>query len=370
MNNSIAHLVQAMQAIAPERLAEPWDNVGLLIGDEHQPLTGVMLCIDLTVPVIDEAVAAGASAVVAYHPPIFKDVKRLTPGRPESVAYEAMVAGLAVYSPHTALDVVPGGTNDVLADLIYLTDRRPLKPKSASLADVYKLVTYVPGDSVETVADALFEAGAGHTGGYDRCSFRSTGTGTFRGGEGTNPAVGEPGREERVGETKLEVVVPKSVAGNVVAALRSAHPYEEVAFDLLRVADDPEDEIGLGRIGEFEEPVPRDVLFGRIRRELGVSDLLVAGPLEGEVKRVALCAGSCGELLDDAARLGAEFYLTGELRHHDAVRAARMGVTACCVLHSNSERPTLEVLRYKLSEALPGVSIERAVSDVDPFSLR
>jgi len=360
----VGDLVDALDAIAPPDLAEPWDNVGLLIGDRGAGLAGVLLCIDLTRDVLAEAVRRRADAVVAYHPPIFKGLKRLVPGE---IAYEAVRAGIAVHSPHTALDKAAGGTNDVLADLLYLTDRRPLRPEPAGEDDAVKLVVYVPEPDADHVAEAIFDAGAGRIGGYDRCSFRLSGTGTFRGGEGTNPAIGQVGELERVEEVRLETVVPDARLAGVLAAMRRAHPYEEVAFDLFPRRAEPA-RLGLGRIGDFEEPVPREVVIGRVRRELGVSDVLVAGPLGGEVRRVAVCAGSCGELLDEAARQGAEFYLTGELKHHDALRAARLGMTVACVLHSNSERPTLEVLRRRLASVLPD-SLEVAVAegDVDPF---
>ncbi len=361
---TVAALRDAMEAIAPSSLAEPWDNVGLLAGDPGQKLSGVGLCIDLTPAVLAEMQAAGANAVVAYHPPIFKDVKRLHAG---DVVFEAIRHGVAIYSPHTALDVVAGGTNDVLADLLYLSDRRPLRPKPAGEGDL-RLVTFVPKDRVDDVAQALCDAGAGSYGNYDSCTFRIPGTGTFRGLEGANPAIGERGTLESVAEVRLETTLPSAKAADVIAALRRAHPYEEVAFDLLRRVPEPANDVGLGRIGDFAEPVPREVLIGRIRRELGVSELLVAGPLDGDVRRVACCAGSCGELLDVAAAQGAGLYLTGELKHHDALRAARLGITAVCVLHSNSERPTLDVLRRRLSDQLPDeVDVWVSQKDRDPF---
>lgn len=364
---NVRDLSNAMEAIAPTRLAEAWDNVGLIVGDPDAPLRRILLCIDLTPSVLAEARAHGAEAVVAYHPPIFKGLKRLRAGDVASgVIFDAIRHQIAVYSPHTALDVAPGGTNDVLADAMYLTSRKPLRPIGPGEAAEVKLVTYVPTDQADAVAAALFEAGAGHTGNYDQCSFRTTGTGSFRGGEGTHPAIGEPGRSERVEEVRLEVIVPRSNLSAAVGALRVSHPYEEPAYDVFPRLD-PRSEVGLGRIGEFEDPVSRDVLIGRARRELNVENLLVAGPLIGDVSRIAVCAGSCGDLLDTAAAAGAEFYLTGELKHHDALRAARLGMTVACVLHSNSERATLDVLRRRLVERLPGVIVEPAESDRDPF---
>ncbi|MEL7239386.1 MAG: Nif3-like dinuclear metal center hexameric protein, partial [Planctomycetota bacterium] len=203
---TVQDLIDAMERMAPTRHAEPWDNVGLLCGDPAAELTGVSLCIDLTREVVEEAVAAGASAVIAYHPPIFKDLRRLTPSDPAGMAaFHAVRVGLAVYSPHTALDVAEGGTNDVLADVLGLATRRPLQPVKP--AAIFKVVVYVPTGDVETVADTMHEAGAGHIGRYDRCSFRTPGTGTFRGDNTTSPTIGTAGQLEHVDEVRFETVV-------------------------------------------------------------------------------------------------------------------------------------------------------------------
>lgn len=352
-----------MDRIAPPHLAEPWDNVGMLIGDDSASLERILLCIDLTTAVVEEAVGRGCQGVVAYHPPIFKNVRDLRSG---SAAFEAVRAGLAVYSPHTAFDVVAGGTNDVLADALYLTRRRPLRPLKG-VGD-FKLVTFVPAEQAQRVLEAVWGAGAGHIGNYEQCSFSHAGVGTFKGGTGATPAVGERGVLEQVEELRLEVVVPPDRLEPVLGALRGAHPYEEPAFDVIprRPA---ESAIGMGRIGEFDEAVPRPVLFGRIRRELEVGHLLVAGPIDGEVHRVAVCAGSCGDVLDDVIGRGAELFLTGEMKHHEALRAAARGVTVVCVLHSNSERAALRRLQAGLIDLLAGVDVELSDVDRDPFQI-
>ena len=361
---TVGDLKTAMDALAPPHAAEAWDNVGLLIGDPAAGLTGVLLCIDLTPGVLDEAADAGANAVVAYHPPIFKGIKRLTPAE---ITFECVRRGVAVYSPHTALDVAAGGTCDMLADALGLIETRPLRPTPAGESSAVKLVVYAPTDAADAVADALFDAGAGSIGRYDRCAFRSAGVGSFRGGEGTNPAVGTPGREERVEEVRLETIVPADRLDAVTAALRAAHPYEEPAFDLFPRRDAPA-AVGMGRVGRLAEPATRRALVERAKRELGVDRLLLAGPDEGDVTTAAVGPGSCGgDLLRLAAAAGAGFYLTGELRHHDALLAARLGVTACCVLHSNSERPVLGRVRAHLEASLPGVSVRRSDRDRDPF---
>ena len=360
-------LVRALDDIAPVRNAESWDNVGLLAGDPAQNVAKVMLTIDYTRDVADETAAAGCDAVVAYHPPIFEAVKRLTAG---SVVFDAIRRGVAIYSPHTALDVVAGGTNDLLADVLGLPPERSPLRLAQTKASLLKLVTFVPEKDADRVSQALFAAGAGRIGAYTQCSFRTQGTGTFYGEERkTNPAVGESGRLERAEELRIETVVPLAKVEAVIRALRTAHPYEEPAFDLNQLAAPPEG-LGQGRLGVFDAPVDRRELFDRIKRGLAVDHLLVAGPLEGRVARAAVCAGACGDLLSDAIAQRAELYLTGELRHHDALRAAAAGLTVVCVLHSHSERAILRRLQSRLAEKFPDLPTLLSRADADPFSIR
>ncbi len=358
----LAALVDHLDQLAPPSYAEAWDNVGLLVGDREQAVSKVMLCIDYTPEVAEEAKREKADMVIAYHPPIFKPLKRVTG---ESVVFDAIRRGMAIYSPHTALDVAEGGTNDVLADILGLVDRQPLKLSDPSAKEA-KLVTFVPKEHLDAVSRAIFHAGAGRIGDYSSCSFRTAGTGTFFGEEGTNPQAGRAGQLETVEEIKIETVVPVNKLATVVAALRASHPYEEPAFDIVQLIAPPTAR-GIGRVGRFDQAVYRDVLFGRIKQGLGIDHLLIAGPTQGPVNTAAVCAGSCGDLLDEAIARKVDVYLTGEMRHHDALKAASAGVTVVCTLHSNSERVTLHRLRDRLAAAFPGLPVEVAASDRDPF---
>ena len=358
----VADLVGAMENIAPARFAAPWDNVGLLVGDAESVVSRVLLTVDCTRAVLREAQAGGCGAVVAYHPPLFEAQKRFVAG---SIAFEAARAGIALVSPHTALDAAEGGTNDVLADALGMKERAPLRTAEAEGGE-YKLVTFVPAEHVEAVRRALFAAGAGRIGEYSSCSFRAPGTGTFFGGDGTHPAVGEAGRLEEVAELRLEMVVPVRSAGAVVGALRASHPYEEPAFDLVRLAGVPGAR-GLGRVGTVT-PAPVKVLVDRVKAALGVEHVLVVGPVDRGVSRAAVCAGSGAELLGDALAAGAALFLTGELRHHDALRAAEAGLAVVCTRHSTSERAVLITLERRLSTLLPGVAVTRSAEDRDPFA--
>jgi dinuclear metal center YbgI/SA1388 family protein len=361
----LLNIIDELNRIAPTRYAESWDNVGLLAGDPRQEVSRAILAIDYTEAVAAERETLGCELVIAYHPPIFSAIKRLTAGH---VVFDAIRRGVAIYSPHTALDVAEGGTNDVLCDVLGVSKRFPLK-LSETKTTQYKLVTFVPEEALEKVSHALFDAGAGRIGNYSACSFQLRGTGTFFGEEGTDPAVGRSGNLERAPEVRLETVVPITKVAAVIEALRKSHPYEEPAFDLNQLASAPEG-IGIGRVGEFDAPVELGELLSRIKRGLELDHLLVAGPIEGTVQRVATCAGACGDLLDDALAQQAGLYLTGEMRHHDAIKAARAGLTVVCTLHSNSERATLKRLKQRLADALPGLGCHLSQRDRDPFQVR
>jgi dinuclear metal center YbgI/SA1388 family protein len=357
-------IIAALEKLAPPSFAESWDNVGLLAGDPNQDISSILLTIDYSAAVADEARENHCDLVIAYHPPIFHPLKRLIAGNP---VFDAIHRGVAIYSPHTALDAASGGTHDMLADILGLTDRRPLRA-GQPMPTHFKLVTFVPAEAAERVSRALFDAGAGNIGNYSSCSFRSPGTGTFFGQPGSQPTVGQPGRLEQAPEIRLETLVPIGSVAAVVTALRQSHPYEEPAFDLNVLAPNPESP-GQGRIGSMP-PTARADVFANIKRDLEIDHLLIAGPTDGLVRRAAVCAGAGGEFLNDAIKAGAELYLTGEIRHHDANSAAAAEMTVVCTLHSNSERAVLKRLKKRLEEtpAIPPIRISQ--SDRDPFSVR
>ena len=366
----VADVTRALEAIAPPSLASEWDNVGLLIGDQAATVHKLMLCVDLTDEVLAEAATVRAQMVMAYHPVIFKPLARVTDSD-SHVVYQAIRQQVAVYSMHTALDAARGGSNDALADVLDLAQRRPLEPIVRK--DRCKVVVFVPPDDLHDVADAAFAAGAGKTGNYYDCSFFVHGIGTFTGAPGARPTVGEAGRHEATEEMRLEVVAPRSSAGAVCAAIRSAHPYETPAIDVYPIEDAP-DGCGIGRVGKLARPVLVRTLISRIKKQLGLSRVLVSsGDGAGKhgkpnlVATAACAAGSCGKLYRAALAAGATFYLTGEMRHHDALAAERAGMTVVCTGHSNSERIALKHVASRLKELLPKLRVVHSRRDMDPF---
>lgn len=368
---TVHDLEAALEAIAPARRAESWDNVGLLVGAGDRAAGRIVLTIDLTERVLDEARAVGANAIVAYHPPIFAPLKRLTDRAPkERLVLACAQYGIAILSPHTALDAAPGGVNDWLADGVgpgRVTALTPADERPAS--EAVKVVTFVPADAADAVRRALSAAGAGRIGAYCECSFEITGTGTFHGDEGTKPAVGRAGALERVEEVRLEMVCGAREVAPAIAALRSAHPYEEPPIEVHPLGPRPDESIGAGRLVALDAPATTDDIVARLKPHLGVERLFVSdGPIEHAV--VGLCAGAGGSMTADAVARGATLYLTGEMRHHDVLAAEAAGCVVVLAGHTNTERGYLPVLAERLRAALPGIEqVHVAESDGDPLEM-
>jgi dinuclear metal center YbgI/SA1388 family protein len=376
MPQPLADIVRALGPHAPLALAEPWDKVGLLVAGDGRPVARALLAIDLIPAVLDEARAAGAELVIAYHPLLFKPLERLDGATWQGrVALDAVRSGIAVYSPHTALDAVAGGINDWLVELVAAdaTDVRALAPAAARGGNTHKIVTFVPESALAEVRSALAEAEAGQIGAYTHCSFSSRGEGTFFGGEGANPAVGRAGHLERVGEMRLEMSFHRRDLAAVVAALRAAHPYEEPAFDIFGLEAPPGDRrVGAGRVARLPLPATSAEVAGNLERALGTGRIERTRPTSGAPRRhevFAVCAGSGASLLEAAAAEGASLFLTGELSHHDVLRAHALGLEVLLAGHTNTERGYLPRLAERLAAdpALAGVAFAVSAADRDPL---
>ncbi|HZW10379.1 MAG TPA: Nif3-like dinuclear metal center hexameric protein [Phycisphaerales bacterium] len=375
----VRDLVAAMERIAPAEYAEDWDKVGLHVGALAADLAGpVLLTIDLTEAVIAEAAQLGASAVISYHPPIFKDLRSITDATPrERIILTAARAGIAIYSPHTALDAAPGGVTDWLCEGLsgggpgkIAGDCRALVPheEGATLERV-KIVTFLPEKNLETVRNALASAGAGRIGEYSVCSFSTAGVGTFLGGEGTKPAVGEPERLEVIGEQRLEMVCPRRALPIALQTLRRFHPYEEPAVDVYELAPLPRRRIGAGRRLVLDQPATMHELGARLRRFLGTARVALGACADPEkpVSTLAVVPGAGESLAPLAAHEGCEAFITGEMRHHNVLAAIHDGMHVLLAGHTNTERGYLPLLAERLQKELPGVRTRMSAVDRDPL---
>lgn len=359
---------EAIEHIAPLKLAQDWDNVGFLIGDRQRDITRIMMTIDTTQAVVAEAKRFKADLILAYHPVIWDGLKRITADGATAPIYELIQANIGVFSIHTALDTAAGGINDALASIFPLVDAEPIGDYVADPAGPhYKLITFIPKDAVNTVAEALYAAGAGAIGQYSHCGFMTEGVGTFLPLDGARPAIGRRGRLEHVEEIRLETVVAADKVAAVIAALRKAHPYETPAFDVFRHYE-LENRLGLGRMGRLEKPMSLDSVINNVRRITGAKAVGLIGPARRTVRTAAVCAGSCGKLLDTVIAAGCDLYLTGELKHHQALAAQEAGLTCLCLSHSVSERFALKNLAKTLKKRLKNVTIRLSQKDADPFT--
>lgn len=368
----IRDLAAALEAIAPLEYAQPWDRVGLLAGDSAAPLKGeVLLTIDLTEAVLEEAFRLHAGAIIAYHPPIFEPLARVTDASPrQRIILRALQHGVAIYSPHTALDACPGGVTDWLCEGLsgaepgkVLGDVRALESHARNpITQQIKVVTFVPEADAERVRDALASAGAGIIGAYTRCSFTSSGLGTFRGDESSRPAVGKPERMERVPEVRLEMVCSKAALALAVETLRRFHPYESPAVDVYELLPVPTRNIGAGRRLQLDQPSSVHALAERLKAFLRQPRIwYAANDPHRPVSRLGVVPGSGGELSRAARDAGCEVFITGEMKHHDVLGALNAGMSVILGGHTATERGYLS----RLADRLRTAGVLARVSEMD-----
>lgn len=360
----IQNIINEVEKLSPPSLAQSWDNVGLLVGDASKQASNVLLTIDVTKEVLAEAKKNKCNLIISYHPLIWDGLKNVTAG---SLVYDLIKSGISVYSIHTSLDVIPGGVNDGLAEMVGIKDPKPIGDfVSMPNRNNYKLIVFIPTDAVNKVAEAIFKAGAGAIGNYTKCSFQSPGEGSFLPMDGSNPALGKRGQLEKVNEIKFESIVPAERIGDVVRAMRVAHPYEEPAFDVIKLSD-VENMFGLGRLGELEKPMKVSDIVKNIKKATGCKAVGIVGSESKTVRKAAVCAGICGKILYSLINTGCDLYLTGELKHHEALFAQEAGLTTICLTHSVSERFMLKKLAKMLKKPLNNVKIIVSRKDKDPF---
>jgi len=342
----VADVADAVERIAPLPLAEEWDNCGLQAGDPAAEVGRVLVALTPLPEVFAEAEEKGADFLLFHHPLIFRPIRSLdTSLYPGDLLARALRSGMAVCAAHTSYDAAPGGVSVALAEAIGL--RGPLQIISPR-GTLRKLVVFVPEESVDGVVLALSEAGAGVIGDYTECTFRTRGTGTFRGGDETNPYLGESGRLEKVDEVRVETVVAGHLAGRAAEAATAAHPYEEVALDVYPVEGTPEG-CGYGRLGILPGPLSPGELREHVSGSLGFPARLVADTV-GRIQRVAVLGGSGGSFIPEVAAAGADAYVTGDIDYHDALLAGSLGLTVIDAGHAATELPSLALLARRVGE--------------------
>jgi dinuclear metal center YbgI/SA1388 family protein len=351
-----------LETIAPLPLQESYDNAGLIVGDGAMPVTGILVCLDSTEAVIDEAVRHGCNLVVAHHPIVFSGLKKIN-GRNyvERTVMKALRHEVAIYATHTNLDNVSSGVNDRLCERLALVNRRILLPKKSLLK---KLVTFCPVEHAPAVRQALFGAGAGRIGRYDECSFNAEGTGTFRAGEGTDPFVGRAGEQHHEKELRIEVIFEAYLEPVLLQALQDAHPYEEVAYDVYSLENSWAD-TGAGMIGETALPVAEAAFLRFIKEKTGAGVVRHTALLGREVRKVAVCGGSGSFLLSEAIRQGADVLVTADFKYHQFFDADGRIVIAD-IGHYESEQFTQDLLHDLIRKKFPTFALRLTEVNTNP----
>ena len=368
---TVADVVAALEAAYPPALAEDWDKVGLICGDPDDEVSNVAFALDCTLEVAQRAVEIGAQMLVVHHPLLLRGVSSVAANTPKGkVIHTLLRGGVALFAAHTNADSARPGVSDLLAELVGITPGRPIKPIRRGRVD--KWGVNVPPEHADSVMDAMFAAGAGAIGDYERCSFRIDGTGGFIPRAGANPTEGTVGQHYSAPEVKVEFVAPSRLRTSLIDALRNAHPYEEPAFDIVAIADDtPLDRApGLGRVGTLPEPITLREFTQQVADALPETawGVRAAGDPEQMMRTVAVSSGSGDGFLSDVAALGVDVYVTSDLRHHPVDEHLRAGGPAVIdTAHWASEFPWTQ----QAAGIVAGLDVETEIIPIrtDPWTI-
>ncbi|WP_038169402.1 Nif3-like dinuclear metal center hexameric protein [Tomitella biformata] len=368
---TLAEIIAVLDAAYPPALAESWDSVGLVCGDPGETVSSVLIGVDPTAGVVDEAIGAGAQLLIAHHPLLLRGVDTVGAHTPKGALVHKLIrAQCALFTAHTNADSADPGVSDALAGALGLTALRPIAPKPQAPVD--KWAVLVPTASADAVRQAMFAAGAGQIETYDQCSWSVPGTGQFRPLDGANPALGQVGELETVAEERIELLAPRGLREQVLAALRAAHPYEVPAFDALEVAE-LASALGLGRVGELPAPMTLAEFTAHVGRALPATEwgVRAAGDPDRVIRTVAVCGGSGDSYLGAVTRLGVDAYVTADLRHHPADEHLRAGGPALVdVAHWASEQPWCAQARDILRAAFGDrITVAVAQTRTDPWTV-
>ena len=360
----ISEIASVLETLAPLSFQEDYDNSGLAVGNLDKEVHGCLICLDINEEVIKEALAKKLNLIISHHPVIFKGIKRLTgQTMTERIVAQAIREDIAIYSVHTNLDNVHQGVNKMLCEKLGLVNSGILRKMSGNLR---KLVTFCPLSHADQVREAVFNAGAGHIGEYDRCSFNAEGKGTFRAGEQADPFVGEIGKLHFEDEVRIETIFPSYLQKNVITALLESHPYEEVAYDIYRLENDS-DRNGAGMIGYLPDKLTEAEFLTKLKDVLQVACIRHSPLLGHQVEKVAVCGGSGSFLIPDAIRQKADFFVTADIKYHQFFDAEGKMVIADAG-HFETEQFTCNLLADHLKKNFPNFAIQISETRVNPVN--
>ncbi|WP_422107463.1 Nif3-like dinuclear metal center hexameric protein [Winogradskyella sp.] len=359
---TVQDVINQLHDLAPLAYAEDFDNVGLLVGDKNQEVSGVLVTLDTLESVVDEAIENNCNLIVSFHPIIFKGLKKLT-GKSyvERVVIKAIQHHIAIFSIHTALDNALEGVNSIICDQLGLKNKKILIPQPGTIK---KLQTYIPKNHAEVLRASLFEAGAGHIGNYDSCSFNTDGEGTYRGNEDAKPSIGKIGTLHTENETSVSVVFNKHLESQVVKALFKAHPYEEIAYEISTL-DNTNPYIGMGMIGELTQPMEAQKCLEYIKVKMNTPCIRHSKLLERPIKKIAVLGGSGSFAIGAAKASGADLLVTADLKYHDFF-SAESAIVLADIGHYESEQFTKSFLVDYLSKKITNFAIILSKTNTNP----
>lgn len=357
-------LCSYLDSAVPLSFQEGYDNSGLQIGFPENEISSALITVDVTEDVLDEAIRLKCDVIVSHHPLIFGNLKRLSGSdHIQRTIAKAIKNDIAVYSAHTNLDVISNGVSRKMAEKLNLLNIRVLSPLKNRLL---KLVTFIPEESLEVVREALFAAGAGVIGNYDRCAFVVNGTGSFRGNSHTDPYVGKKGQDHFEKEIRFETVLFSHLKTKVINALLKSHPYEEVAYDLYPLVNE-NIEIGLGCVGNFDKPLEERVFLEVISKTFKAGGLRYSGISGKKIGRVALCGGAGISLLNDAIASGADAFVTSDIKYHNFFDAEG-NILLVDTGHYESEKFSTEILYELIRKKFPTFALRFSEINTNPIN--
>ncbi len=375
MVTTVADIIRIMESMAPAQLAEEGDNVGLQVGQKDWPVRNIRVALDPLYDVVADACQHNVDLLITHHPLIFKPLRSIDFNtKMGAIIQMAARSQLAIFSAHTNLDIVADGLNDILASRIGLSNLNVLG--KVKTENAFKFVVYVPVEHEQQVLSSLFETRAGHIGSYTCCSFRSSGKGTFKPGSASQPFIGQTNEISHVDEMRIEAVVRQGDLVSVIEHVRKNHPYETMAFDvypLTIIEDELMDNQGLGRVGDLDPAMELSSFVRMVKDRLGLESVKVAGKPDLQVMRVAVCSGSGSSLMDAFMASGAQVYISGDLKYHDAreVEAANRGLID--IGHFASEYVVIDALADRLTKILTANQMDVKVAacklEKDPFTI-
>lgn len=358
----IKDILAVLEQRAPLAYQESYDNAGLQTGNAEDQATGVLLTLDCTEAVLDEALQHNCNLIIAHHPVIFKPLKKLTGQHAvERIIIKALQNNVAIYACHTNLDSVADGVNKKICQKLGLQNLKILASKSGMLQ---KLVTFVPVAHTESVLHALHQAGAGAIGDYINCSFQVRGTGSFQPINNAHPAIGEINQQEFVEENRLEVIFPAHLQPNILRAMRQAHPYEEVAYDLIPLANQNQ-QVGAGMVGELKEPMSETEFLRHLKTSMQVNTVKHTPFLDRPITKVAVCGGTGSFLIKDALRHQADVFITADLKYHEYFEADNKIILAD-IGHYESEVFTKELFYDIITKSFTNFAVLLSKVNTNP----